>query len=89
NVGDGVKVYEAVYGAGAETVSPDTGNPLPLVMPTIELLKDLGETIAATRLLTAVENVLSAGRVLPRDLGGQAGTKAITDAILAELATIG
>src|SRR3954469_19999791 len=47
NHGDGVKVYEAVYGAPHENVRPDTANPLPLILPAVELLKDLGETAAA------------------------------------------
>ena len=50
NHGDGVQVYEAVYGATHEAVPPDTANPLPLILPAIELLKDLGETTAAERI---------------------------------------
>src|SRR5207237_10249508 len=49
NVGDGVTVYEAVYGASAEQVPPDRGNPLPLILPAAEMLKDCGEADAAGR----------------------------------------
>jgi isocitrate dehydrogenase (NAD+) len=81
NIGPGVKVYEAVYGVGHEVVPPGRANPLPLVMPLVELLKDLGETTAAQRMLHGVEAVLCEGRIRPADLGGAAGTAEFTEAI--------
>jgi isocitrate dehydrogenase (NAD+) len=81
NVGDGVKVYEAVYGATHEAVPPGKANPLPLLLPAVEMLKDLGEADTAGRILTAIEGVLTAGKVRPADLGGTAGTAEFTDAV--------
>ncbi len=86
NIGDGVKVYEAVYGASHEAVPPGRANPLPLILPTLELLKDLGETEAATRILSAVERVLTNNSIRPFDLGGSAGTAEFTEALCRELA---
>jgi isocitrate dehydrogenase (NAD+) len=83
--GQGVTVYDAVYGASHELVPPGTANPLPLIIPTLELLKDLGETAAAARILKAVEAVLSEGTTKPADLGGTASTDAFTQAIVAKL----
>lgn len=85
NRGDGVTVYEAVYGASHENVPPDTANPLPLILPAVEMLKDLGETAAADRIRGAVEAVLTEGKVRTRDLGGTATTTAFTDAIVAKM----
>ena len=85
NHGNGVKVYEAVYGAGHESVSPDTANPLPLILPAIAMLHDLGEAHAAKRLLTAIESVLTEGTVRTADLGGTATTTAFTEAIVARM----
>jgi isocitrate dehydrogenase (NAD+) len=85
NSGDGVTVYEAVYGASHESVPPDVGNPLPLILPAIEMLKDLGETHAAAKIQQAVEAVLTEGHVRTRDIGGTATTTAFTDAILAKM----
>jgi isocitrate dehydrogenase (NAD+) len=85
NRGDGVTVYEAVYGASHESVPPDQANPLPLIIPAIELLKDLGETHAADRIRTAVEAVLVEGKVRTRDIGGTATTTTFTDAIIAKM----
>ncbi len=81
NVGDGVKVYEAVYGATHEAVPPGKANPLPLLIPAIEMLKDLGEPDTAARMLKAIEGVLTAGKVRPTDLGGTAGTAEFSDAV--------
>jgi isocitrate dehydrogenase (NAD+) len=85
NYGDGVKVYEAVYGASHDAVPPDTANPLPLVMPAIEMLSDLGETAAADRIKNAVESVLTEGKVRTADLGGTASTTQLVDAIAARV----
>ncbi len=81
NHGDRVRVYEAVYGAGYEAIPPDRANPLPLILPAVEMLKDLGEGEAAGRIVRAVERVLTAGRVRPADLGGTAGTAEFTAAV--------
>jgi isocitrate dehydrogenase (NAD+) len=85
NHGDGVKVYEAVYGAAHESVPPDTANPLPLILPAIELLKDIGEAAAAGCVQKAVESVLTEGKVRTRDIGGTATTTEFTEAIAARL----
>jgi isocitrate dehydrogenase (NAD+) len=51
----------------------------------VELLKDLGETAAAGRIMRAIETVLTERKVLPRHLGGTAGTGAFTDALIGAL----
>jgi isocitrate dehydrogenase (NAD+) len=85
NRGDGVTVYEAVYGASHENVPPNTANPLPLILPAIELLKDVGAAAAAERIRKAVESVLTEGAVRTRDLGGTATTTEFTEAIVAKM----
>ena len=82
NHGDGVKVYEAVYGASHEAVPPDRANPIPLILPAAELLRDLGESAAAERIVRAVGAVLLEGKTKPADLGGTAGTKEFTEAVV-------
>jgi isocitrate dehydrogenase (NAD+) len=85
NHGDGVRVYEAVYGASHESIPPDTANPLPLILPAIEMLRDFGETQAAERIEGAVNAVLTEGRVRTRDIGGTASTREFTEAVVAKL----
>lgn len=85
NYGSNVTVYDAVYGAAHESVPPGRANPLPLLLPAIEMLKDIGEAAPAARLLKAIETVLTDGKVKPTDLGGTAGTEEFTSAIVAKL----
>lgn len=85
NFGAELRVYEAVYGAGYESVPPDTANPLPLLIPALELLQDVGQVTAADRLRRAIVSVLTEGTVRTRDLGGSASTTQFTDAILDKL----
>jgi isocitrate dehydrogenase (NAD+) len=82
---DGIRIYESIFGAARESVGEDRANPLPLVLPAVEMLKDVGETGAAGRIMRAVETVLTERKVLTRDLGGSAGTAAFTDAIIGAL----
>lgn len=85
NVGDGIRCYECFHGAGRERIGADRANPLPLLLPAVDLLDGAGEKAAATRILRAMEAVLSEGRVRTRDLGGDATTTAVTDALLRAL----
>jgi isocitrate dehydrogenase (NAD+) len=82
NHGDGVRVYEAIYGGSREVLGVDRANPLPLLLPALEMLKDLGESSAAERVLRAIESVLRDAKVRTADLGGSAGTAEFTAAIL-------
>lgn len=81
NYGQGVKVYESVYGAPHDVIPPDTANPLPLLLPTLELLKDLGEIVAAEKIEKAIAAVLCDTDIRTPDLGGNATTTALAQAI--------
>ncbi len=85
NYGDGICVYEAIHGGPRELIGPDRANPLPLLMPALEMLTDLGHAAAAKRIRAAVEKVLREKKTLTFDLGGDAGTQAMADAIIAAL----
>jgi len=85
NHGEGVRVYEAIFGGTRESIGADKANPLPLILPAIEMLKDLGEDMAARRILRSVETVLQVNTVRPADLGGRAGTAEFTDALVQAL----
>lgn len=82
---DGVRVYESIFGGTREAIGEDRANPLPLILPAVEMLKDLGEIAAAGRIMRAIETVLTERKVLTRDLGGTAGTNEFTEALLRAL----
>jgi isocitrate dehydrogenase (NAD+) len=85
NIGDGVRVYECFHGGTREAVGTDRANPLPLLLPAMDLLESVGQTEPARRILAAVEKVLTEGRVRTPDLGGHATTTEMADAIIAAL----
>jgi isocitrate dehydrogenase (NAD+) len=87
NVGDGVRVFESFHGDTREAIGgPDRANPLPLLLPALDLLESVGQKEAAARILAAVEAVLADGRVRTPDLGGSSTTTQMADAIIAALA---
>src|SRR5438067_7935390 len=43
NIGDGIQFYECFHGAGRQRIGADRANPLPLLLPTIDLLRGAGE----------------------------------------------
>lgn len=81
NIGDGLLVYESFQSGRAD---PGSGraNPVPLLLPAIDLLEANGQREAGRRLLQAIETVLVAGQDLTPDLGGQATTQQMTEALL-------
>ena len=85
NVGDGVRVYECFHGGTREAIGANRANPLPLLLPAIDLLEAQGQKPAAQRILAAVGRVLTEGRALTPDLGGRATTTEMTAALIAAL----
>jgi isocitrate dehydrogenase (NAD+) len=85
NVGEGVQVFESFHGSPRDEAAGQRANPLPLLLPAIEMLEAVGQEEAARRIVAAVETVLTQGRVQTADLGGQATTMEMAQAIAAEL----
>jgi isocitrate dehydrogenase (NAD+) len=85
NVGDGIRVYETFHGGSREQIGPNRANPMPLLLPAIDLLVGVGQTEIARRILNAAENVLSAGLARTPDLGGDATTTGVAEAIESQL----
>src|SRR5262249_51205393 len=69
NIGEGIRVYESFHGGPRETIGVNRANPLPLLLPAIDLLDAEGQKPIAQRILVAVERVLTERRVLTPDLG--------------------
>jgi isocitrate dehydrogenase (NAD+) len=85
NVGEGVHVYEAFHGGPREAAGYDRGNPLPLLLPAIDLLEGVGQPEAARRVAGAVARVLTERTALTPDLGGKATTTQMAEALVAAL----
>jgi len=85
DIGDGVRIYEAVHGDAPQLDGLGLANPLPLLTPVVDLLHYIDEATAAERIGAAIETVTVSGSVLTGDLGGTASTVEMTDAIIGAL----
>jgi isocitrate dehydrogenase (NAD+) len=84
-VGDGVRVYECFHGGPRAAAGEGKANPLPLLLPALDLLEATGHPDAARRILAAVGTVLTERAALTPDLGGSSTTQQMADAISAAL----
>jgi isocitrate dehydrogenase (NAD+) len=85
--GDRVAFFEAAHGSAPKHAGKDRVNPTALILSGALLLDHLGEVDAAKRVREAVRAVIARGEVTTYDLGGSAGTAAMTDAVIAEMET--
>jgi isocitrate dehydrogenase (NAD+) len=85
NFGDGLRVFETFHGGSRDAIGVNRANPLPLLLPAIDLLDAVDQKEPARRILAAVEAILTQGQVRTPDLGGQATTSDVADAIIRAL----
>jgi isocitrate dehydrogenase (NAD+) len=85
NLGDGYAVFEAVHGTAPDIAGKGLANPTALMQSAVLMLAHLGEREAAKRLQGAIEATYAEGRHLTGDVGGKAGTREFTDAIISRL----
>jgi isocitrate dehydrogenase (NAD+) len=85
NIGEEIAVFEAVHGAAPDIAGRGIANPTALIQTAVLMLRHLGERKAADRILAALTGVIAAGKVLTRDLGGQATTIDFTNAVIGAL----
>ena len=85
NIGDTTRIYEAVHGSAPDIAGQDKANPSAILMAFAMMLGDLGETEKAARLNAAILAQVAEGKVVTADIGGTAGTKEFTQAVIARL----
>eukprot|EP00667_Euglena_gracilis_P010773 EG_transcript_10979 len=85
STGGNYAVFEPTHGSAPKYAGKDVANPMAMIMTTKLMLEWLGEAEKAERLERAIATVLAEGQVRTRDMGGAAGTRAMTDAVLAKL----
>ncbi|MFB6142505.1 MAG: isocitrate/isopropylmalate dehydrogenase family protein [Halorientalis sp.] len=81
NVGPDNALFEPVHGSAPDIAGEGVANPAAAILSAAMLLEYLGHDGAAGRVRTAVETVLETGPRTP-DLGGDAGTGDVTDAVV-------
>ena len=85
NLGDEIAVFEAVHGSAPDIAGQNKANPVALLFSAVLMLRHLDEKKAADNIERAASEVLNEGSVLTQDLGGNASTTEITEAIIAKL----
>ena len=85
NLGTGIGVFEAVHGSAPDIAGKGLANPMALLLSAVLMLRHIDEGAIADRVMKALGDVLSDGRVRTRDLGGTASTIEFTDAICRRL----
>jgi tartrate dehydrogenase/decarboxylase/D-malate dehydrogenase len=80
-------MFEPVHGSAPDIAGKGVANPIATLWSASMMLEFLGETAAAKALMNAIEAVTGEGTVLTRDLGGKAGTRDFTDAVIKRLAS--
>ena len=82
---DGPSLYEPIHGSAPDIAGQGIANPISMILSVAMMLRDsFGRYEDAKRIEDAVEETLAAG-ILTRDIGGQASTKEMTEAIIARL----
>ncbi len=85
NIGAACAMFEAVHGSAPDIAGKDVANPMAMILSGVMLLRYIGEAAAADRIESALTAVLREKRAVTRDLGGSAGTRAMTGAIVEKL----
>lgn len=85
NVGEKCAMFEAVHGSAPDIAGKDIANPMAVILSGVLMLRHIGENDAADRIDAALTAVLAEKKCVTRDLGGTAGTKAFTQAIIDKL----
>jgi isocitrate dehydrogenase (NAD+) len=85
NLGWEYAVFEPVHGSAPDIAGRGVANPLAMILSAVLMLRHLGEDGAAGAVQAGVDAVLSAGSVRTRDLGGDASTTEMAEAVTGAL----
>jgi tartrate dehydrogenase/decarboxylase/D-malate dehydrogenase len=79
-------MFEPIHGSAFDIMGKGLANPVGTFWSVVMLLEHIGEPEAARRLMQAIESVTANNALHTRDLGGQATTRQVTDAVCRQLA---
>ncbi len=84
NISEEAAIFEAVHGSAPDIAGKGVANPLAMLLSTGLMLQHVGRDDLARRLTTAIDRMLADG-LRTRDLGGSAGTRDVTGALVQQL----
>jgi tartrate dehydrogenase/decarboxylase/D-malate dehydrogenase len=79
-------MFEPIHGSAFDIMGKGLANPVGTFWSAVMLLEHIGQADAARRLMQAIESVTADPKLHTRDLGGQATTRQVTDAVCRQLA---
>lgn len=82
NLGLEAAVFEAVHGSAPDIAGQGVANPMALMRSAVLMLRHLQMDSEASALASALRRVVVDEKILTRDLGGTAGTREFTDAVV-------
>lgn len=87
NIGNDAALFEAVHGSAPDITGQNIANPTAVIMAGVMMLEHLGELSAATKIKTAIEQVVNEGKFVTPDLNPQSkcGTIEMGNAIIAAM----
>ena len=78
-------MFEPIHGSAFDIMGQGIANPIGACWTASMLLDHLGEKAAAAHLMRAIEQVTATPALHPRDLGGEATTRQVAEAIIGNL----
>ena len=81
-------MFEPIHGSAFDIMGKGLANPVGTFWSVVMLLEHLGEHAAARRLMAAIEAVTANPALHTGDLGGQATTQQVTEAVCAHLGAL-
>lgn len=78
-------LFEPVHGSAPDIAGKGQANPIGAVLTAALMMDHLGDPRSASQLEAAVAKVTRLGTTLPMDLGGQASTREVGDAVVAAI----
>jgi tartrate dehydrogenase/decarboxylase/D-malate dehydrogenase len=78
-------MFEPVHGSAPDIAGKGIANPIAILWSVVMMLDFFNQNDACKALMDAIEAVTAAGQALTPDLGGQAGTRGFTDAVLEKM----
>lgn len=74
NIGENSQVFEAIHGSAPDIAGKGLANPTALLLAAISMLKQLGQTSCADKIMAATLKTLSDKTMITKDLGGKCST---------------
>ena len=85
NIGEEGALFEPVHGSAPDIAGKGIANPTAMLLSAVMMLEYLGETEKARQLDNAILEVLTEGKTVTGDLGGNSSTQEMAEAIKSKL----